>query len=62
MPRDTITTPLALEDMRAALKLIAEGYLVDIRHDRYVIIENPKFQPDDGSDPFIVVDTEDGIE
>lgn len=58
--RDDAVTELAR--MKSALKLIAEGYLVQVRDDRYVVIENPDFQPDNGSDPFIVIDTKDGLE
>lgn len=59
MPRDAVTE---LDRMKSALKLIAEGYFVQVKDDRYVVIENPDFQPDDGSDPFIVIDTKDGLE
>lgn len=42
------------------LRLIAEGYYRRCEHDRYVIIDNPDFQEDNGSDPFLVWDIEGG--
>jgi len=40
-----------------ALIAIAEGYSVRGEADRFVIVENPKFKEDDGSDPHICIDT-----
>lgn len=40
-----------------ALIAIAEGYPVRGEADRFVIVENPKFREDDGSDPNICIDT-----
>jgi hypothetical protein len=45
------------EDINAALQAIADGYywkIDDLANDMvFVEVENPKFQPDDGSDPYL---------
>jgi hypothetical protein len=56
------TSALAEKDaeiarLREALRLIAEGHFVRSVNDRFVLIENPEHRPDDGSDPFIAIDT-----
>ena len=40
------------------LKAIAEGYPTRGELDRYVIVDNPKYQPDDGSNPSLVIDVD----
>lgn len=45
-----------LAKLRDHMKLIAQGYLSEVRDDRYIVIENPEFQPDDGTNPFVVID------
>jgi hypothetical protein len=39
-----------------ALRAIAEGHPATVEPTLYVKVENPKFMPDDGSDPFLVID------
>lgn len=39
-----------------ALRAIAEGYPVRGEDDRYIIVENPDYKPDDGSDPNLLID------
>lgn len=43
-------------DSDYVLTLIAQGYLLDTLEDRYIRLENPKYQPDNGEDPLIVFD------
>jgi len=43
--------------LREALIAIAEGYPVRGEADRFVLVENPKFKEDNGSDPNICIDT-----
>lgn len=43
-------------ELRRALVAIAEGYPIRCDKDRYIVVENPSFQEDDGSDPFLVID------
>lgn len=38
------------------LQLIAEGYFESARDDRFIILSNPQYLVDDGSDPLIVID------
>lgn len=52
------TTNLALDLSRRFLRMIAEGYRVDVFDDRYIRVENPDYRPDDGSEPYFVLDTE----
>lgn len=42
--------------LREALTAIAQGYPVEVSKDRYIMVENPKHQPDDGSNPFLLID------
>ncbi len=44
-------------DARLILQLIAEGYKAEGLDDRYVRIENPDYEPDNGTDPYLVFDT-----
>lgn len=53
-PMNKIGLPDAYAD---ALRAIAEGYPVRGEHDRYVVVENPHFREDDGSDPNLCIDT-----
>lgn len=39
-----------------ALEAIAQGYPVRGEDDRYVVVENPYYQPDIGNDPNLVID------
>lgn len=43
-------------DARTILQLIAEGYKAEGFDDRYVRVENPDYQPDNGSDPYLAFD------
>jgi hypothetical protein len=52
IPKDT--TP---EDIKDVLVAIAEGYPVRGEHDRYVVVENPRYMPDNGENPCLVIDT-----
>lgn len=45
-----------LAKQTAVLRAIAEGYSVRGEDDRYVVVENPAFQPDNGEDPSLVFD------
>lgn len=38
------------------LELIAEGLYKRCEHDRYVILDNPEYKPDNGHDPYLVWD------
>lgn len=40
------------------LKAIAEGYMVVGEQDRYIVVSNPDFQEDNGSDVNLVIDIE----
>lgn len=42
------------------LNLIAEGWYIRSEDDRYIICENPNYQPDDGSNPHVVYDIHEG--
>lgn len=46
----------AIEALRRPLQAIAEGYPVRAEQDRYIIVEDPDFQPDNGSNPRLVID------
>lgn len=46
----------ALEELFAALAAIAEGYPVSTKEDRYIVVENPAHQEDNGSAPKLVID------
>ena len=48
---------MIIEDARIILQLIAEGYHSEGFDDRYVLVENPDFQPDNGQDPKLLFDT-----
>ncbi len=39
-----------------ALRAVAQGYPIETQDDRYIVVENPKYQPDDGSNPKLVID------
>lgn len=56
---DTIKLEEENKRMREALELIANGYMREIKDFRFVIMDNPNFIEDDGSDPFVVWDTGD---
>jgi hypothetical protein len=43
-------------EIALALKAIAEGYPTKGADDRYILVENPTYQPDDGSEPFLMID------
>lgn len=43
------------KEIHAALHAICEGYPVQIAG-RYIIVENPDFQEDNGSNPNLVID------
>lgn len=43
-------------ELKNALKAIAEGHPIRCEDDRYIVVENPAFHQDDGSDPYIVID------
>lgn len=45
-------------DTLKALRAIAEGYQVESRDDRFIVVRNPEFQPDDGSNPNLVIDVD----
>jgi len=45
-----------LRDVLPALKVIAEGYPITVDQDQFIVVENPAYLPDDGSDPNIVID------
>lgn len=47
------------DEFWAALYAIAEGYKVSGHHDRIIVVENPRFKEDDGSNPNLVIDVED---
>lgn len=44
-------------DRDRVLELIAEGHFNRVVDHRYIVINNPEYNPIDGSDPFIVYDT-----
>lgn len=46
----------AIEDARLVLQLIAEGCKAEGVNDRYVIVENPDYRPDNGEGPLLVFD------
>ncbi len=46
-----------LQNAEKVLAAIAQGYPVQGRDDRYIVVENPDYQPDNGSDPNLVLDT-----
>ena len=54
--RITAASSPAGGDVREALKAIAEGYAVSVFDDRYIIVDNPAYRPDDGSSPKLVID------
>jgi hypothetical protein len=43
--------------MVEALQAIAEGYPMRVEQDRYIVVENPSFAPDNGAAPSLVIDT-----
>lgn len=45
-------------DKDKILRWIAEGYLARVEEDRYIVINNPSYNPMDGSDPYIVYDVD----
>jgi hypothetical protein len=47
-----------MREILAALRAIAEGYKVSGKDDRYIVVENPKFSPENGSDPMLVIDVD----
>ena len=48
---------LDCDDIKDVLRAIAEGYPCHGYMDRYIVVENPAFKPDNGSDPNLVLDT-----
>lgn len=44
------------------LRLIADGYFVDVQDDRFVRCGNPHYEPDNGQDPYIVYDVDAEVE
>ncbi len=44
------------KDLIDALDAIAQGYGVETVNDRYIIVENPNFKEEVGSDPKLVID------
>jgi len=48
-----------MSDIKKALIAIAQGYPVEAADDRYIIVENPDYKPDNGSPPNLVIDTAD---
>lgn len=48
----------AWENLIKALRAIAEGYPVEGHEDRFVVVENPKYKPDDGSNPLLAIDVD----
>jgi hypothetical protein len=46
-----------MEKLSKTLKAIAEGYKIQTLDDRYILVENPDYRPDNGSDPYLLIDT-----
>lgn len=44
-------------EMQLALEYIAQGYIYKTIDDRYIVITNPEYLPDNGEDLFVVFDT-----
>lgn len=44
--------------LKDKLRLIAEGYYAGHYDDHIILITNPDYRPDDGSDPFISIDVD----
>ncbi len=43
------------KNLYKALKAIAEGYPVSAKFDQFVVVSNPEYQEDNGSDPNLVI-------
>lgn len=43
-------------NLKVALKVIAEGYPIQLIDDRYIIVKNPNFKEDNGSNPNLLID------
>lgn len=43
------------EDDVRVLELIAQGYPVKGEEDRFILVENPKYRPDNGANPYLVL-------
>ncbi len=43
------------------LQLVVEGNLKEVAHDRFVVLWNPDYKEDDGSNPCIVWDNHEGL-
>lgn len=44
-------------ELKKALIAIAEGYPIEVHDDRYILVENCRFAPDNGEDPYLMIDT-----
>lgn len=50
-------TRMRLTEAQRGLRALAEGYRFEgSADDRYVFVENPGYQPDDGSSPNLTID------
>lgn len=50
-------TPKArVAELTAILNLIADGYFLEVKDGRFIILGNPYYEPDNGQDPKIVFD------
>lgn len=50
---------MTIDDLKRALKAIAEGHPIRCEDDRYIVVENPAYRQDDGGNPYIVIDVVD---
>jgi hypothetical protein len=46
-----------IANLTDALDAIAQGWPMVTKEDRWITVENPKYLPDDGTDPQLVIDT-----
>lgn len=47
-----------MDETIRALRAIVGGYHPTIHDERYIVVENPEFQEDNGSNPNLVIDFE----
>lgn len=45
-------------NLKKTLKAIAEGYPIQVLDDRYIIVENPEFEEDNGKNPNLLIDVQ----
>ncbi len=46
---------------KRVLQLVVEGNLKEVAHDRFVVLRNPDYKEDDGSNPCLVWDNHEGL-